>query len=894
MKLKKLISLLLAVVLTAALVPAAVFADADPDPEVILPGDGDGGEGDPSGGFEIPKDIAAYFPELHIYSDEAKENELVTFDQIKGGERYWYEFDLTPGYVLTNVTFLSKDADKGSFVAPFDGLGNFLFVSAEIVSPGDVVVPFCDMYDKVPDPDDPDFYTIVPRDYAPLLNSRDVLAIMKLIVGIYLEDDDDFIIQEEYADYNLDGKVNSRDVIGLMKNIVGAPEAMALRMAGGVQSEFEVNAKGALAGAVVPDTAEAGEAAKREMTADEVREFILSKLDQFDPADKEYIANTYDLSTVFDVLPEQTEDSSDPLIDVCRKLISDDEPDADPADPVDGEDNGDVDYFLDITKLLKVLGLPDFSVVVLDGIDANVDGVKSVLGIHDVSNGISEGKTTVGLSNYLIDCEYSHYERFGGLFDDPYCVMRTDAFDDVNSYHIVLVSFPGVMYDEIETVTSETVRLSEEIESGYLPPVEDADDRAVGERMIEFSTDFVFETMYDDYYTPAVENTVVSPISIAVALAMAASGAEGETAIYFEHLFGDLDKFNEELGTLVEALSSDDGRVKVTFADSVWVKDGVTVLQTFFDRIGQYFDAQVYDSKPFDATTVEDVNSWVSDHTLGLIKELVTEDNIADAALLLLNAVAFEANWTVPFDAAAEGSFTAADGSERVAEMMNGSAERYVEHPNGVTGFAKSYEGGKYSFVAMLAPEFDDYFGEGPDYDEIDEDSDLDELSDADREKEKTAIMLQLALIALRDYCGGSESTEEYPFGPDATLVDTAVDVTMPKFRTEYSLSFTDKFFSDGDTPNPFDASRADFSGIDGLKDLFIFDVIHKAVIDVNEEGTSAAAATAVVFEKNAIAEDEADYSVTLDRPFVYAIVDNETGIPLFIGVCADVGTPAE
>lgn len=691
-------------------------------------------------------------------------------------------------------------------------------------------------------------------DYKPLLNARDVAALMKLIVGNILDEGGedglgpgDYVYREENADYNLDGKVNAKDVTQLMKHIVGAKEPMEDRIGGGVQRDFYCELNAALAALVVPDVAEAGEKSALEMSVDDFPAFVREKLSQFDAQYQDGLKSLFGLYA-FD---EAEEDDADENI------------------PGDG-DYPDFSY----EDLMKLLGLSEPTVIVLDGFSAKKDGVTSLFDCFNVINDPASKKTVAELSETVVDCDVDTYEPGYGLFDDWQPVFSTEAAKQIGSYHLAVFTFPGVTYDQIDTRIVDSVKLSDELEDwGYIinDPEFPVPDPSAEAHVRAFTGEMLSEIWFNDFaYEESAENVVISPLSVAIALAMAANGAEGETAAYFERLFGDRDELNETLAALVKVLGTEDG-AKMAFADSVWIRQGVTVLEDYLAKISRYYEGGVFTDKPFDTTTTGEVKSWVSDNTLGLIKKLVSDDDIAAAALLILNAVGFKADWATPFDPAGKGQFTCDDGSVSTVDMMSGTAERYLDI--GVaTGFIKEYAGGKYGFMALLPQDPDEFFAQlGDGFGE----TDLAELGFGPGEAERE--MLNMTVLYLSSIEFGEGDLKQFESSPTA--------VTMPKFKTEYSLSFVEEFFPDGVLADPFDPSRADFSGITGTKELYIDDVIHKATIDVNENGTSAAAATAVVFEKNAAPYSE--HQITLDRPFVYAIIDMESGIPVFIGVTA-------
>lgn len=331
------------------------------------------------------------------------------------------------------------------------------------------------------------------------------------------------------------------------------------------------------------------------------------------------------------------------------------------------------------------------------------------------------------------------------------------------------------------------------------------------------------------------KNCVLSPYSILTALAMTENGADGETLRQFEEVLG------MPCGTLNGYLKdcfAGEGE-EVASANSVWLREeaDLKLKEDYQALVRELFGAELF-TAPFDAQTVGQVNAWVSEHTKERIREIV--DTLEDASMVLINALSFDAKWENPFDSSKvrDGIFTAADGTAQEVEMLSGKENAYLDDGM-ATGFIKPYEGGKYSFVALLP----------------NEDTDL---------QTYLASLTGSALLELIR----SASQEQ-------------VAVIMPKLRTETSLRLSGQLFAMGLT-NAFTAA-ADFSRMASAAQ-HIDEVIHKTFLRIDEEGTEAGAATAVIMTRSA-ARPFTGPSVTLDRPYIMAIVDNETDALLFLGV---------
>lgn len=336
------------------------------------------------------------------------------------------------------------------------------------------------------------------------------------------------------------------------------------------------------------------------------------------------------------------------------------------------------------------------------------------------------------------------------------------------------------------------------------------------------------------------KNTMVSPVSVMYALAMTYNGADGETLQEFVDTLGlSMEDINGYAKAYKDALKV--GENEINLANSIWIKEngGFTPNQDFLQINKNYYDAEIFKS-PFDQKTVEDMNMWVDKNTQGMIKKII-EEIPENPIMYLLNAVAFKGKWETPYnpDETYEDNFKLEDSTEIKKEFMFEKLEQYIEGEN-EKGFIKDYKDGDYFFVALLPNEgtsIQDYI-----------------LS---LNGEKISSLIQ-----------GVKNEE--------------VETLLPKFKSEYSLSLVNPLNNMG-IKTGFSEENADFSKAgESAENIFISDVFHKTFIDLNEEGTEAAAVTGVTLGTVSVAEEV--NSVYLDRPFVYMIVDKTNKIPLFIG----------
>lgn len=334
------------------------------------------------------------------------------------------------------------------------------------------------------------------------------------------------------------------------------------------------------------------------------------------------------------------------------------------------------------------------------------------------------------------------------------------------------------------------------------------------------------------------KSTLVSPLSVIFALAMTANGAKGDTLAQMESTLGlDVGTLNEVMLAYGTELAQAD---QLALANAIWFKDcgDFTVNTDFLQTNANYYNAGAY-LAPFDETTLKDINSFVEEHTNGRVKDILDEIP-KDAIMYLVNALAFDGEWIEEFGRTADGNFTTPNGNV-TKKMMYGTATYLADDT--CVGIKKNYKGGRYSFVALL-PDNND------------------------------AIAFAKTLTASKLL----------------SLVDGAkgdADLVMPKFSTDYNLTMNEALKNMG-MYLAFDRNLADLSGLGTVPpdyNLYISRVIHKTHIDVDMQGTKAGAATVVEIGKcSSIGPSEPPKEVILNRPFVYAIWDNDNNIPVFLG----------
>ena len=362
----------------------------------------------------------------------------------------------------------------------------------------------------------------------------------------------------------------------------------------------------------------------------------------------------------------------------------------------------------------------------------------------------------------------------------------------------------------------------------------------------DFSVNLFKKTCLNDI--KAGKNTLMSSESVINALMLLTEGAKGDTfdeltqtitgGISFEDYRDELMCFNNKL-TVSQY-------VKFHLANSVWVKDDendIKVKDDYRKNVKKYYGADFF-ARPFNSDTVDEINGWVSDNTDAMIPQLLDELS-PDAVAVLLNALCFDGEWAEQYQSVSKDEdFTNSKGVKEKANMLYGTEHSYISDDKAI-GFIKPYKGHDYSFMAILPNE------------DVGVEKYLEDLTGQD-------------LIDLYNSEGSDETHTK-----------------IPEFKYDYSAELKDPLKAMG-INKAFDPYGCDITGMGttSFENLFVSKVIHKTHIELDKNGTKAAAATAVVIGKGAAAPShEEPKEVYLDRPFIYAIVDTDTGIPVFLGV---------
>ena len=349
----------------------------------------------------------------------------------------------------------------------------------------------------------------------------------------------------------------------------------------------------------------------------------------------------------------------------------------------------------------------------------------------------------------------------------------------------------------------------------------------------------IFKSLHDKNKE---DNMFISPFSISTALSMTLNGAGGETK---DELLNTLkyfnwnqDSLNAAYKDLLHLLPALDKKVKMNNANSIWYREGFSVLPEFLNINNNYFSAEIRSKDFSKGSAVDEINIWVENKTDGKIKDIL--DKIDPASVMfLINAIYFKGQWKYEFDKenTKTENFYLENGNTVNTEVMH-SAEmnlpyfqtekfRMIDLPYGDSVFSMSLILPNYKYKV------DDVIGE----------------------------------LTVTNW---ENILEE--------LSNTNIDIAIPKFKIEFK-ELLKPVLKDLGMLKAFQPGMADFSKINGIKNLYIDEVIHQSFVEVDEEGTEAAAATVVVVNVTS-----AGVSFHANRPFVFLIRDNKTKSILFIG----------
>ncbi|HHY41151.1 MAG TPA: serine proteinase inhibitor [Syntrophaceticus sp.] len=344
-------------------------------------------------------------------------------------------------------------------------------------------------------------------------------------------------------------------------------------------------------------------------------------------------------------------------------------------------------------------------------------------------------------------------------------------------------------------------------------------------------------------------NIMISPASVYLALAMALNGADGETKTAMLDVLADqgltVDMINNACRSWIALLEKTDSKTKLKIANSIWFDQEFTPYKPFLQKNADYFAADVKRLNFKDRNTPNIINNWVKEATHNTIDKIV--DSIdPDVVIYLINAVYFKSDWQKEFNKnnTRDRTFNTPDGTIKTPFMHRLDRMTYFSI-NKATGIALPYADQKFAYFALLP----------------------------DKE------MTPREWLAEQDQSLFDDLARLMAKKPKFT-----VQLAMPKFEAHYEDSLLNELTEMG-MGIAFDPDQADFSQMNEqhTKDLYISEVKHKTYISVDEKGTEASAATSV--EVRVTSTHQFDKELILDRPFIYGVMDLQTGMPLFVGI---------
>lgn len=383
--------------------------------------------------------------------------------------------------------------------------------------------------------------------------------------------------------------------------------------------------------------------------------------------------------------------------------------------------------------------------------------------------------------------------------------------------------------DEMDAVNDLFIAI---IDMGYEPA-------SIG-TIIDGDGIYLYTTPYDvittivDAVAEEEENTMFSPLSLNFALGMAANGVNEEFKQSFENYFGmTIEDYNKYVQYYTNNAAPWFGDTVVDIANSIWVRNPLTLQDDFAQLMSIYYNAEV-NARDFDMNFVDEVNKWCAEKTHDMIPSVLGEPPLSDT--LLINALYFDGKWDVAYDEedVRETNFTTIDGETVTVDGMYGSEETFYMENDYATAFAKYYSDYRYAFIGILPKDEGDF-----------------QLVDLDIESLMEADNMEM----------------------------TEVTSMIPKFEFKNGYSLLALLEKIG-----LPVAQMTFPNITNDTALTISDIIQHTAVEVSETGTRAAAVTVIEMDAMAAPLETEPKTVILDRPFAFMIYDMENQTPLFVG----------
>jgi serpin B len=374
-------------------------------------------------------------------------------------------------------------------------------------------------------------------------------------------------------------------------------------------------------------------------------------------------------------------------------------------------------------------------------------------------------------------------------------------------------------------------------------------DHAAAHRLAAATRGFGFRLFDHLAARQPAQNTFISPLSVSVALAMAYNGARGRTRQAMAVALGvedmSLEDVNRGTSALLALLAEGDPHVHLTIADSLWARLGIAFNPRFMATLRAFYGATASTLDFGDPLASRTINAWVRDQTRGKIDRIVPDRIDPATVLFLINAVYFKGAWSVPFDHALTKphAFTLPGGASKRVPMMTQSGRYSYYADRTVEAVSLPYGGGRMRMYVFLP-----------------------------------RASSSLAQLRARLNPAAWE-------GWLARFAQAQGAISLPRFTASYGVGLKGALTALG-MGLAFDRQRADFGDMVTGQRAYIQDAQHKAVVAVEERGTTAAGATSVQVGITAVMAPQ--FTLVVDRPFLCAIADSATGTVLFVGAITD------
>lgn len=369
---------------------------------------------------------------------------------------------------------------------------------------------------------------------------------------------------------------------------------------------------------------------------------------------------------------------------------------------------------------------------------------------------------------------------------------------------------------------------------------------AINSQLVTADNQFGFNLFSQLVQQDDNQNMMISPTSVAIALSMLYNGARGETqqqiatTLELQGLsLADLNQANADLAT---ALENADPQVQLAIANSLWGNQAIAFKPDFIERMQTFYNGAVETLDFTNPAVVNTINEWVSQNTQGKIPAILDEVR-PDDVMFLINAVYFKGLWQQQFDEAntSDQPFTLLDGSTKSHPLMRQTGNYLYQENNWFQAVSLPYGNGRLSMYVFLP------------------------------QPDVTLQQFYQEFLSADNW-----NTAMTRFSRrDGTI-------QIPRFKHEYATNLNDTLKALG-MPSAFDTDTADLTGLTD-QPSYVSEVRHKTFIEVNEVGTEAAAVTSIGIQVTSVPIPTEPFTMTVDRPFFYAIRDNESGAVLFMG----------